>query len=171
MLLRRLGSDDAARFFELRLFGAAQAPLGFRIAPDDVRKVPVDVWATRLASDVEYIAGIFDESRLVAIGGVSQVTGEKLNHKALLWGMFIHPEYRNLGLGRRIVVDLVNAARKFARSVHLTLMADNQAALNLYLNCGFVEYGREPMSVRQGTEFGDEILMWRATDVKMEQQQ
>jgi GNAT superfamily N-acetyltransferase len=162
--IRRLGPGDAEAFFALRLRCMDDAALQFRSAPEDVVREGLAHWQARLEADDDRIVGVFDGDDLIGIGGITRDWRAKLRHKALLFGMFVAPEATGRGIGRMIVVALMEQARGFVSSLHLTLMADNDRALALYERCGFTVYGREPQSVMQPDGPGDELLMWRAID-------
>jgi GNAT superfamily N-acetyltransferase len=115
-----------------------------------------------LASPHVRIVGAFDGDVLIGIGGITREARDKLEHKAVLWGMFVAPDAAGRGTGQAIVEALIAEAQGFVRSLHLTLVANNDRARLLYERCGFTIYGREPQSVRQGDTYVDELLMWRA---------
>ncbi|MBP7951894.1 MAG: GNAT family N-acetyltransferase, partial [Sphingorhabdus sp.] len=96
-----------------------------------------------------------------AIGGLSKVVGEKMDHKGLIWGMYVHPEYRGNGAADLIMSQLVDAARGNFRQVILTLAADNAGAKRFYERHSFSVYGIEPDAIRRDDGFVDEALMWR----------
>jgi GNAT superfamily N-acetyltransferase len=162
--IRRLTPDDAEAYFALRLRCMHDAALQFRSAPEDVVREGLAHWTARLASDDERIVGVFDGKVLIGIGGITRDWRVKLRHKALLFGMFVAPDATGRGIGLAIVNALIDEARGFVSSLHLTLMADNDRALALYERAGFTVYGREPQSVMQPDGPGDELLMWRAID-------
>jgi ribosomal protein S18 acetylase RimI-like enzyme len=55
-----------------------------------------------------------------------------------LAALAVDPAYRGLGIGRQLLVDLMEHARKSGhRKVRLDARADNQVALRLYDSCGF----------------------------------
>lgn len=158
MTLRRLGAGDAAAFVALRLKGGRDAADWFRFHPDDEADQPLAATETRL--ERAYAVGVFEADALVAIGAVEPVPGRKLNHKWLLWGMYVAQGGK--GYGQQIVDALVEAAATAgAYSVQLTLVADNHRARALYERCGFRVYGIEPKSVARATGYIDELLMWR----------
>jgi GNAT superfamily N-acetyltransferase len=163
-MIRRLGRDDAAAYFALRLRCMHDAALQFRSAPDDVEREGLAHWQARLAGEDDRIVGVFDGDALIGIGGITRDWRAKLRHKALLFGMFVAPEATGRGIGMAIVDALISEARGFVSSLHLTLIADNDRALALYERAGFTVYGREPQSVMQPDGPGDELLMWRAID-------
>lgn len=158
MSLRRLTREDAEAFQELRLRGGRDAARFFRFDPDDDWSTSTDEVRHRIAT--MFVIGAFVADALAGIGGVNPFQGAKLSHKWLLWGMYV--DRPGLGIGECIVEALVGAARDGgAKSVQLTLMADNARARALYERCGFIAYGTEPESVARDGEFADELLMWR----------
>jgi len=85
----------------------------------------------------------------------------KLAHLGQLGVGVLHP-YWNMGIGRRLVTAGLRWAEqhKDIEIVHLSVFSNNERAIQLYRNFGFIEYGRMPQGVRQkdGT-YGDTILM------------
>jgi RimJ/RimL family protein N-acetyltransferase len=160
--IRRLTPTDADAFYAMRLRCMAEAYDYFRSSAGDIEADGIDDCKRRLASPDVRIVGAFNSDTLVGIGGITREAREKLNHKALLWGMFVASEAAGQGLGTAIVGALVAEAQGFVRSLHLTLVVNNDRARLLYERCGFTVYGCEPQSVRQGDSYIDELLMWRA---------
>ena len=65
-------------------------------------------------------------------------------HKTNLWGVFVTPNNRRLGIGRSVVTQAVrHAFGSGARRVNLQVFVPNPEAVQLYLSMGFIEYGRE----------------------------
>jgi RimJ/RimL family protein N-acetyltransferase len=163
-MIRRLTIEDAPAFYAMRLRGMAEAFDVFRSSVADIEADGLADCMARLGSDHVRIVGAFDGDVLVGIGGISREARDKLNHKALLWGMFVVSEAQGRGFGRAIVEALIAEAGGLVRSLHLTVVGDNVRARSLYESCGFTIYGREPQSVRQNDVYVDEILMWRAVE-------
>jgi len=66
------------------------------------------------------VVGALDEVRLLGVGGFARFAGDKLDHKGLVWGMYVRPEAR----GRVCLLQL-------------TVMADNARARAFYERHGF----------------------------------
>jgi ribosomal protein S18 acetylase RimI-like enzyme len=160
--IRRLTPADADAFYAMRLRCMVDAYDYFRSSVADIQADGIEDCQRRLASPHVRIVGAFDGDVLIGIGGITREARDKLEHKALLWGMFVAPEAAGRGAGQAIVEALIAQAQGFVRSLHLTLVANNIRAKSLYESCGFTVYGREPQSVRQGDDYVDELLMWRA---------
>lgn len=156
--IRRLQAADAAAFKALRLAGFQGNPGEFRVAPEDEAGLTPQQVAERL--ERAYVAGGWSGNRLVGIAGLTRYEGRKLDHRALLWGMYLAPEARGSGLAGALVDDvLAEARRRGLRQVLLTVAAPNARAIRLYETRGFVRYGVEPGAVRQPDGFMDEVLM------------
>ncbi|HEX9937562.1 MAG TPA: GNAT family N-acetyltransferase [Longimicrobium sp.] len=155
--VRRLGPGDAAAYRALRLEGFAAHPLDFRYSPADEAALTLPETEARLAGS--FVAGVFAGGALGAIGGWTRFTGEKLRHKGLLWGMYVQPHLRGTGAADRIVEAIVDDARGQVEILLLTVAAPNQRARRLYERWGFTAYGTEPMAVRAGDTYIDEVLM------------
>ncbi len=160
-MIRRLTVNDAEAFYAMRLRCMDEAYDFFRSSVADIEADGLDDCYQRLSSDYVRIVGAFENDTLVGIGGITKEARDKLNHKALLWGMFVASDAIGKGIGTAIVEALIAEAQGFARSLHLTLVVNNDRARALYERCGFTVYGCEPQSVRQGDVYVDELLMWR----------
>jgi len=81
------------------------------------------------------------------------------SHAGLL-GMGLLAPYRGIGLGRRLIERVLQAARDlgFAR-IELTVRSPNVRAIRLYAAAGFQEEGRKRDAVRLDHGSEDEVLM------------
>jgi ribosomal protein S18 acetylase RimI-like enzyme len=161
--IRRLSSDDVEAFLALRSRALKEEPLRFRVSKADDDKLGIAYWQNRLNTD--HVFGVYDQDKLVGIGGLSRLVGEKLCHKGLIWGMFISSEARGTKASHLLMSALMDSAKGFVSQVQLTLMADNLRARAYYERHGFTLYGIEPKSVMTPSGPADEALMWRLVDV------
>jgi GNAT superfamily N-acetyltransferase len=157
--LRRLGPGHAPAYRTLRLEGFAAHPLEFRYSPADEEALTLAETERRLADS--FVVGVFAGGELAGIGAWTRFAGEKLRHKGLLWGMYVQPRLRGTGAAARIVEAIVDDARGQVELLLLTVAAPNERARRLYERWGFEAYGTEPMAVRVGDAYVDEVLMAR----------
>jgi ribosomal protein S18 acetylase RimI-like enzyme len=162
MEIRQLSADDTQEFLTLRKRALIQEPERFRVSNADDDQLGLAFWRNRLATDRVY--GVFDNQKLVGIGGLSRFVGEKLCHKGLIWGMFIIPEARGTQASHVLMNALIEGAKGFVTHLQLTLMADNVRARAYYERYGFSLYAIEPQSVMTPNGPADEALMWRLVD-------
>ena len=160
MDINRLTPDDAERFLDLRRLALDGDAHNFRGASADDAALGLQAWRDRLARD--HVLALTEREEWRAVGGLTRLAGEKLDHKGLVWGMYAVPEARGTGAAARILEALEKTARDLGlRQLQLTLMADNLRARRLYERHGFELYAIEPDSVRRGNDYADEALMWK----------
>ncbi len=157
MKVRRLEAADAPAFQRLRIEGFALQPREFRYAPQDEADTPLAEVAARLARD--FVVGVFDGDTLVGIAGLTRLGGVKINHKALLWGMYLRAEFRGREGADMLMSAILDHARGRVEIITLTAMSGNPRALAFYRRWDFVAYGIEPASVKFGGAYFDETLM------------
>ncbi|OYW49652.1 MAG: hypothetical protein B7Y36_02375 [Novosphingobium sp. 28-62-57] len=156
----RLGAGDAERYVALRKTILESEAANFRSSKEDNDRIALSAWQERLAHDHVFVARQVDA--WLAVGGLTRMTGGKLDHKGLVWGMYVSPAARGNGAAGQILHHLEHAARTLGlRLLQLTVMADNLRARRLYERYGFELYGIEPESVRREDGFADEALMWK----------
>ncbi|WP_413503138.1 GNAT family N-acetyltransferase [Serratia proteamaculans] len=157
--LRRLNSSDYEKYLELRLEGFKNQPMQFRFSPEDEVSLGKELISRKLESD--YVIGAFYDNHLVGIGGLGVLFGSKLKHRALIWGMYVTKEFRSKGISKLIVDSLVSQANLLhIESLLLTVVSENNVAMNLYEKSGFIQYAIDKNAVKNadGTSL-DEVLM------------
>jgi ribosomal protein S18 acetylase RimI-like enzyme len=160
IIVRQLEAADAAAYRALRLAGLAESPEAFGSDVATESAAPVETFAERLAGG--YVAGAFADGQLVAIAGFRLLDREKTRHRGDLWGVYVAPEARSAGLGRRVVEYVLGHARTRVEQVHLAVTAGNAAAVALYEHLGFVRYGTEPRALRvNGRDFDEHLMVLR----------
>ncbi|MET4386431.1 RimJ/RimL family protein N-acetyltransferase [Bradyrhizobium sp. F1.4.3] len=156
-MIRLLTSADAALYRPVRLEALAAHPTAFSSAFAREQEQPLAWFEERLlTSDV---FGAFIAQELVGVAGFRRQEGAKTEHKAVLWGMYVRPDARKFGVGRRLVDAVVAHGAKHVEQLQLAVVSGNTAAIRLYTAAGFVEYGREVKALKHDGRYFDEILM------------
>jgi RimJ/RimL family protein N-acetyltransferase len=158
MQIVRLTAADVGRFRAVRLEGLRSDPAGFRYSVAEDEAMSSSVWAERL--DRDFVVAVEQDGEILGVGGFSRLAGEKLEHKGLIWGMYVRARARGTGAADAIMRALIAHARAHVRQVQLTVLANNARARAVYERHGFVHYATEPEAVRQGDEYYDEASMW-----------
>ena len=81
-----------------------------------------------------------EDDLVVGYVGSQSVLGE-----ADMMNVAVHPAYRNRGIARKLIMDLIAALK--GNAVHcltLEVRASNEAAIHLYDSLGFLQVGRRP---------------------------
>ena len=157
----KLAPADTERFLALRQVMFDAEAMSFRGAGADDDAIGFAAWRERLARD--HVYAVVQSGEWLAVGGLTRLAGQKLDHKGLVWGMYALPAARGTGAAAGILEQLEATARDLGlRQLQLTLMADNARARALYERYGYVLYAIEQESVRRGNgSYVDEALMWK----------
>ena len=158
MQIVRLTSVDVERFRAVRLEGLRSDPDGFRYSEAEDAAITSDEWAARL--DRGFVVAAQQNGDLLGVGGFSRVAGDRLQHKGLIWGMYVRAAARGTGVADAIMRALIEHARGEVRQLQLTVMSSNARARAFYERHGFVHYAIEPQAVKQGNDYRDESSMW-----------
>ena len=75
--------------------------------------------------------------------------------------MYVSPDFREKGIGKSLVQELVIKAKKCdgLEQINLTVISNNNAAKQLYETIGFVTYGKERNALKTGNQYWDDNLM------------
>src|ERR1700674_5483132 len=155
--IRRLASVDVVAYRDLRLAALRDRPEAFGSTFERESAQPLAWFRDRL--DNTQVFGAFRSSEPLGIAGFARRESEKEKHKGLLWGMYVHPDARNSGIGRKLIEAVIDYARQHVELIQLSVVSDNEPARRLYACLGFVEYGVEKNSLKQSGHYYDEILM------------
>jgi GNAT superfamily N-acetyltransferase len=154
--IRRIRADEAQPFKTMRLEALRQAPWAFSATLDAEAALPDSAWrcmvARRAVGDREatFVAES-DDRWLGLVGTVSTEGGVRLG------GMWVRPEARQTGVGRRLVETAIGWARaQGSPRIGLRVARGNGEAFALYRRCGFVVISD---AAGPGEECPDEIAM------------
>ena len=155
--IRRLTAADAEIFRDIRLEALRCNPeaFGSSFAAESVN--PASWFADRLGSS--FVLGAFHATELIGIAALIIQSGDKRAHKGMLVGMYVRPNARRAGVGRRLVEAIIDLARGHVELIQLSVVKENDAARRLYAGLGFLDYGVEIHALKQGGRYYDEILM------------
>ena len=112
-------------------------------------------------SDSDAVLGAFQGGALAGVAGCHRENGVKRRHVAVIWGVYVAPEWRRTGVGRRLFLATVTHARTWPGldALWLDVTTVNAAARALYASCGFESAGIRPRALKVGDRFYDEELM------------
>lgn len=155
--VRRLFPDDFEIWKEIRLEGVKNHPTSFGGSFEEESLRSDEKWRSSLLAS--NIFGAFIQEKIVGCLGYYICDGQKMKHRANVFGMYIRPEARGKGVGKILLSHVHDHAKHSVMQLHLTVLTTNFAAINLYLKCGFVIYGTEPRSLKVDGTFYDEYMM------------
>lgn len=155
--IRLLTCSDAVAYRDIRLEGLRRNPEAFASTFEDEQDKPLDWFEERIAQS--QIFGAMIEQGMVGVVGLRLNADAKQRHKALIWGMYVRPEGRQCGIGKRLVEAAVAYAPDHVEQIQLAVVTENEAARRLYSGVGFIEYGHQINALKHGARYYDDILM------------
>lgn len=163
MLIRKLTSQDWSAYKAIRLKSLEDSPQAFESSLVEESQFTPEQWQLRLESTKSsFCLGAFcEQGKLFGIGGFRQGEKLKTSHKAYVWGVYVEPNARGLGVATRLMQGLLDEfyALHHIAILQLTVTANNEQAMALYEALGFRQYGIEKDAIRVLGQSYDEILM------------
>lgn len=100
------------------------------------------------------------EGVLAGTVSVTRARPAKQQHTGEL-GIVVLQKYWNMGIARRMITATLQWAEKnpAIHYIFLTAIANNEKAIRLYRNFGFMEEGRRPGAVRQEDHLFQDMIM------------
>jgi len=162
MVTRVLTDADAAAFHQVRHRGLHEEPEAFGMAPEEMSSVEALArqFKAQASGHDAFIMGAFTPD-LVGTVGCRREPRVKRRHVALIWGVYVLPEHRGGGFGRRLFLDTLARAREWPdlEQLWLDVTATNLAARTLYLSCGFQVIALRRKTLKVAGRYYDEEMM------------
>jgi RimJ/RimL family protein N-acetyltransferase len=159
---RLLTAADTDAFRRLRLRALREHPDMFGRAYEETQSATEMAEEFRTLHDGQagFILGGFDDE-LIGIIGCARERGIKREHKALVWGVYVVPEARGCGWGRRLLEATIRQAREWPglERIWLSVGIHNAQARALYQSLGFAVFGLERHAMKLGDRYVDEEHM------------
>ena len=161
--IRLLSAADTTAFRELRLEGLRLSPTAFGESEREFASSSTESITQRIVGENNRAVGLFVAGKLVGVAVLSRMRGEKCQHRGLIWGVYVQPQFRGRGFAREIMRAALAEVPSFhgPSLAHLSLKVarGNDAAFALYKGLGFEECGVEPEALLVDGNLVDEILM------------
>lgn len=140
--IRLITREEVATLREIRLRSLREEPRAFLVDAEEFEKLPLENVARSFNN--AWIACAFENGKAVGMSGLYRHSGKKLAHKGTVWGVYVAPEARGQGLGRKLITLLLDEALKAGIEL-VTLSTDvkNSITVELYQSLGFAPSGIE----------------------------
>jgi ribosomal protein S18 acetylase RimI-like enzyme len=164
MNIRLLNESDSPAYQVLRLRALKNDPGSFGSTYEQEVVRPLEAFSNRIQhTENQFTLGCFDNSdSLMGIVHFAREDRLKTAHKGNVYGMYVDPEFRGQGIGRCLLVALIERAIRDCdglEQIHLVVVSNNEPAKRLYAALGFEVYGVEPHALKHDGQYFDEDLM------------
>ncbi len=160
-MIKVLTEKNTDTFIEIRMESLRESPLAFGASFEDGIDRELTFQNLKNRTDENFILGYFEESQLVGIVGFIREQKRKKRHKSFIWGMFVSQNSRGSGIGKKLMLEVMNRAKKIdgLSKINLSVTKSQQNAIAFYHGLGFVEYAVEKDALRVDGQAIDEIFM------------
>ncbi len=160
MIIRGLGTRDAAVLQQCRLLGLEESPEAFLVTYGEVADTSLMQVASELQDpDIHYVGAFDDDGPLLGFMRYVRFRRQARRHVAEVRSVFVRTSARGGKIASNLLRRLIDDARAAGiESLILAVLADNDAARRLYESCGFRLHGSEPRAVKKGTAYTDQAL-------------
>ncbi|PEL13271.1 GNAT family N-acetyltransferase [Bacillus sp. AFS017336] len=162
MEIRKLTLEDLPEFIRLRKEGLILSPEAFGESISEYELKTMEQHTNNFPKTFDnFIVGAFDEKELVGVAGFYQKRSEKMKHKGTVWGMYVNPNYRGKGVGKKVLSQAIQHATQIEDilQIELAVISANVSAKKLYESVGFESFGTEKRALFVNGEFYDEDHM------------
>ena len=159
-----LSALDAPQYKALMLHAYENSADAFTSTAEERAGEP-DAWWVRRIADPQALTvafGAIAGTELVGTVALEFSAKPKTRHKALVVGMYVMPAWRGKGLARGLLQAAIDhcIARGDIFGVQLGVTEGNEAAVKLYRELGFAQYGLEPMAIHTPSGYKSKHHMW-----------
>lgn len=160
---RILMQDDLELYKTIRLELLKSHPTSFGSSHEEESKFNQSHWEKRLNNVNAITIGAFIDSKIIGICVVMKQPRLKMKHIAYLNSMYVREKYRRQGISKKMVEYALSLLEETdIEYLFLSVVSTNIAAINLYKELGFTEYGIDPKIIKYEGEYYDLLLMKKA---------
>jgi ribosomal protein S18 acetylase RimI-like enzyme len=167
VVIRRLSAEsptDVAQYWQVRNQGLKEFPDAFTTSYEEGVATAPEKLAKRFGgqnSDDFVIGAVSANDKLLGCTGFERETRTKQRHKGKVIGMYVIPDARGMGLGRKLLVALLLEAKQLEglEQIILSVTHSNEGARSLYISMGFVTFGVERNAIKVGQNYYDKEFM------------
>ena len=164
MEIRRLVAADAHAYWETRNRGLKEFPDAFTTSIEEGLATSPVTLAKRFGggNSDDFLLGAFaTDGTLSGCAGFQRETRQKRRHTGTLIGMYVVPEFRGTGAGKKLLLSLIDEVRQLhgMEQLNLSVTHSNASARQLYLHAGFVPFGLEKNGIKVDDVYYDKEYM------------
>lgn len=164
MEIRRLVAADADAYWETRNRGLKEFPDAFTTSIEEGLATSPATLAKRFGGgdSGDFFLGVFaTDGTLSGCAGFERKSRQKSRHIGTLIGVYVAPEFRGTGSGKKLLLALIDEVRQVrgVEQLNLSVTHSNASARQLYLHAGFVPFGIEKNAIKVDGVYYDKEYM------------
>jgi ribosomal protein S18 acetylase RimI-like enzyme len=167
VVIRRLRAEsptDITQYWQVRNQGLKEFPDAFTTSHEEGAATAPEKLAKRFGGENsdDFVIGAFSATdKLLGCTGFERETRTKQRHKGKVIGMYVIPDARGTGLGRKILAALLLEAKQLdgLEQIILSVTHSNEGARLLYISMGFITFGIERNAIKVGQNYYDKEFM------------
>ena len=157
-LLREATPADAVAYRELRLEALQDSPTAFSADYQKNLSEPLKYWEDRLTMHPDEATLFLAEHdhKLIGMTGIARGGSPKTRHAAIVWGVYVKPEWRGLHIAEELIKSCLTwATLRKVIVARLGVEATNKSAIRCYERSGFKIYSTEPRALYYDGKYYD----------------
>jgi len=142
--------EDAEKYRMIRLESLKNTPEAFATSYGEEKDLSSEEFKNKLQSKTSFTYGAFNQGELVGIITLYQEKLIKLQHRAHIGAMYVHPSKRGLGIGKALMEEAIKKAKSIEglEQVYLAVVSTNESAKKMYSLLGFEVFGTEKKGLK-----------------------
>lgn len=163
IVYRKIKPSEAADFRRVRLECLRKFPDNFGTLYEDEVSKPKLYFEELIEQNLSdaFFFGAFNGENLIGIAGFVRGERTKTRHRGEIVAMYVDPDFRGRKVGENLLRALLEAAFEIegVEQAHLTVVADNAAAVGLYEKIGFESFGVQKNYFKAGEKYWHQNFM------------
>lgn len=159
IIIREIKSKHIIRYKRFLTTGLIEDEENFRITPNDDKDAH---FPTKDTAD-SFTLGAYIGEKLAGIVSFTRDGSdrEKLQHKGILFRMYVSKNHRGNGIGKLLIEGLLYRVKTLGdiEQINLTVVSNNKNAKSLYEKFGFETFGVEVNAIKWKGKYFDEEQM------------
>ncbi len=165
IVIKPLLPKEWQKYRDIRLEALRTNPTAFLNTFEDVKKYPEEKWRKQLEQsqkrDGAFYLFAFDGEKVIGMNGAYWVKKPVIKHIAEVFGVFVNPNYRGKGIGKRLMEGVILEIKKNHQftKIKLGVNAENIPAFKLYESFNLKVVGKLEKELKFGEKYCDELLL------------
>ncbi len=136
IIVKELTIDDWQDLKDIRLYALQESPNAFGGSYDEAIEFDDDKWRSYFSNDDSAIFALYDGTKIIGVANVRKFDDDA--EKAGFYMAFVHPEYRGLGVSKKLYEVRIEWAKKNKiKLIEVNNRESNKAATAMNQSFGF----------------------------------